>query len=146
MKSFESFGLEQSHITGASGTSTISERFRERLQLTPLNLWSPGDQIASEGTRLLIGVAPYSISDLRLLDQLLNIAFEHKGKIAIDVFDVLSCTTMRDFDKYVPGIGQVFQTPVIGAWHDGMLVEAASGAEGRKVVQRYLPQLSPTTI
>ena len=142
MKSFKSFGLEQLPLKGASGTSTISERFREHPQLTALNLWSPGDQIAADGTRLLIGIAPYSISDLCLLDQLLSIVVEDKGKIAIDIFDVLSCTTMGDFDKYVPGISQVFQTPVIGVWHDGVLIEAASGAAGRKLVQRYLPQLS----
>jgi hypothetical protein len=86
-----------------------------------LHLWRPGDTICSTGRRILIGVATYSIHDLRLLDvveQLLSQSNDNR-LLRVDVFSAHQCQTQDDFDKYVPGIGPVFQTPVVGIWEDG---------------------------
>jgi hypothetical protein len=98
-------------------------------------LWAPGQLIASQGTRLLIGVATYSGADLKLLD-LLGEALERNGQEApsINVFDTLDCTTHDDFDKYIPGMGKVFQTPVVGVWRNGALNEKASGKSARDLI------------
>jgi hypothetical protein len=39
-------------------------------------------------------------------------------------------------DRYVPGTGRVFQTPVVGLWSDGQLVDKATGRTGRELVAR----------
>ncbi len=45
---------------------------------------------------------------------------------------------MEDFEKYVPGIGKVFQTPVVGYWEDGLLKEKAWGKKGRDLLSEAL--------
>ncbi|HUR52636.1 MAG TPA: hypothetical protein VMZ71_00765 [Gemmataceae bacterium] len=54
----------------------------------------------------------------------------------VDVFDTAVCATHDDFAKFVPGLGQVLQTPAVGFWVDGRLVETAQGYDGRQLVVR----------
>jgi len=45
---------------------------------------------------------------------------------------------MSDFDTYIPGIGNVFQTPILGYWQDGRLVHREKGAAARDWIRnRY---------
>jgi hypothetical protein len=78
-----------------------------------------------------IGVAFYSLRDLEFLDQLMTSSRIPK---TIVVFDVLSCETMADFEKFIPGIGPVHQTPVVGIWKDGQLARKGVGARGRDLL------------
>jgi hypothetical protein len=100
-----------------------------------LHWWRPGAAVASSGMRLLIGVAPYSAYDLRFLD-LVNQALQTSLPDAprVDVFDTLDCQRVEDFDAYVPGIGPVLQTPVVGLWENGTLKQKAAGKLGRELV------------
>jgi hypothetical protein len=94
----------------------------------------------------LIGVATYSEPDLRLLD-LLGEVLERGDENApdIEVFNTLDCHSPDDFDKYIPGIGKVFQTPVVGAWQNGVLKAKASGQSARDLLgQMY--QLDPSRL
>jgi hypothetical protein len=88
----------------------------------------------------LIGIAFYSLPDLKLLDQLvlkyLGLAAETSKREPIVIFDVLHCKTMWDFDKLIPGIGAVYQTPVVGIWKNGLLTEKATGAEAHSLIAR----------
>jgi hypothetical protein len=84
----------------------------------------------------LIGVAPYSAYDLKLLEVLNELPLDPASD-RIDVFDVLACQKQEDFEKYVPGIGKVFQTPVVGIWGNGKLEETNSGHSARE--QLILP-------
>ena len=91
--------------------------------------------LPAKGQRILIGVAFYSLSDLKLLDALIKKLAKHENPAdQIEIFDVLSCKTMMDFERYIPGIGPVYQTPVVGIWDSGKLVLKASGSEGRKLL------------
>jgi len=55
----------------------------------------------------------------------------------IEVFDLANSST-PDLNKYVPGLGNVHHTPVVGIWENGVLVERASGARARDlIVDRY---------
>jgi hypothetical protein len=94
--------------------------------------------IRSEGVRLLLGAAPYSLYDLALLDIIDEKLSE--GQLAtgqpasavwVDVFSTLACLSHADFGRYVPGLGNVFQTPVVGIWEEGVLRDRAWGARGR---------------
>jgi hypothetical protein len=78
--------------------------------------------------QIVIGVATYSAPELALLDEL--DAALHKGregKARVEVFDVLECTQMDDFQKFIPGINPVYRTPVVGVIADGRLVDQATG-------------------
>jgi hypothetical protein len=84
---------------------------------------------------LLIGVATYSREDLRLLD-LVEEALKHQDGTGprVDVFNTLDCRTDEDFARYVPGLGKVHQTPVVGVWEKGVLKEKAWGKPARDLV------------
>jgi hypothetical protein len=56
--------------------------------------------------------------------------------LAVSVFNVANCQSADAFEGYVPGVGAVFHTPVVGLWSDGKLLEKASGKAGRDLVVR----------
>jgi hypothetical protein len=98
------------------------------------------------GSRLLIGVATYSERDLKLLDLLAELLEQREENLPhIDVFDTLDCKSQQDFDKYIPGIGKVFQTPVAGYWQDAILQDKAWGKSARDLVEKVC-KLEPSTL
>jgi hypothetical protein len=133
----------------------VEQEFPALVARGPLHWWTPGESVA-DTRRLLIGAATYSRYDMRLLDLVYEAkchsvapaSAQHvtsKGlglvelaaeQLRVDVFSVLACGSHEDFSKYVPGIGQVFQTPVVGFWEKGILREKATGAAGRGLVAR----------
>ena len=112
----------------------ISMRLHEALAGSPISVWRRGESIPGVGRRMLVGIAPYSLPDLELLDAIKE-ALKQKPSCEerVQVFDVLTCASMKDFDECIPGIGQVYQTPVVGVWEDGVLVQKASGAKARQL-------------
>ncbi len=119
-----------------SGEQAQAERqFLLLIAGSKLHLWRPGEAIDSQGRRLLIGVATYSLSDMRLLD-VVDEALRRgrEPTLRVDVFSIQECKTQDDFDYYIPGIGKVFQTPVVGIWHHGLVMEKAFGAAARSLV------------
>jgi hypothetical protein len=112
----------------------LAELFRESW----LHPWKPGDPIENRVPRILLGVASYSVADLALLDMVDEAHGHASAWPRIDVFDVVECRSMEDFEKYVPGIGKVFQTPVVGLWEEGVLKEKAWGKAGRDLLSKVL--------
>jgi hypothetical protein len=108
--------------------------FPSAVSRSPFRLWSPGDPIPATGDRLLIGVATWSAHDLVLLDTVSQALQTRPPGLAVDVFNVADCASPQAFERYVPGIGNVFHTPVVGLWSNGRLVEKASGKAGRELV------------
>ena len=113
----------------------LGVRLSEALSTSRLNHWKARDNIASAKRRVLIGVAPYSQYDLKLLEALNELPLDPASD-RIDVFDVLACQTQEDFEEYVPGIGKVYQTPVVGIWRNGKLEERNSGHSARELLMR----------
>lgn len=103
---------------------------------SPFRLWHPGDRIKPTGDRVLIGVATWSPPDLAMLDILASLASAREANLDIDVFNVSSCPTTAAFEEYVPGIGAVFHTPVVGVWIDGVLTDKSSGKRARDLIAR----------
>jgi hypothetical protein len=134
MNSFFNLFLQDPGQPSHDARQAIAERaFCERLQDSPFHLWQPGDAVPQKGTRILLGVAPWSGYDMRLLDVISESI--RKGialpDLRVDVFDTTHCTENADFRKYIPKLRRVFHTPVIGIWRDGHLHEVKEGYEAR---------------
>ena len=90
---------------------------------------------------ITVGIAFYSRSDLELPDQLVRA--RRKRSVADStsavLFDVLSCRRMEDFEKFIPGIGSVYQTPAFGIWKNGQVLETGTGARGRMLLSQAIP-------
>jgi hypothetical protein len=114
----------------------LDRRFRPTDAGNLFPLWAPGDPILQQGRWLLVGVAAWSAHDVPLLDAVSQAIQGRSLALAVSVFNVANCMSPRAFEAYIPGIGSVFHTPVVGLWSDGKLVEKASGKAGRDLVAR----------
>jgi hypothetical protein len=112
--------------------------FPSAVAASPFRLWSPGDAIPSQGRRLLIGVATWSKQDLALLDTVAQAVLTGGVPLTIEVFNVAECRSPSAFEDYIPGLGRVFQTPVVGLWSDGQQTDAGSGKSGRELIGRLI--------
>jgi hypothetical protein len=117
----------------------ISARLPEALADGPLSVWGSGEPIPAVGRRTLLGVAPYSRPDLELLDAISEALQQaDRSEEKVQIFDISRCASMEDLNEFIPGIGRVYQTPVVGIWRDGVLLQKASGAQARQIVlQQY---------
>src|SRR5262249_9087481 len=86
----------------------VDALFPSAVSRSPFRLWSPGDPIPATGDRLLIGVATWSAHDLGLLDAVSQALQTRPPGLAVDLFNVADCATPQAFERYVPGIGNVF--------------------------------------
>jgi hypothetical protein len=92
----------------------VDDRFPSLVSMSPLRLWYGGNAVPTQGKRLLIGVATWSAHDMKLLDAVAQALQRAPINLTVDVFNVADCSSPEAFDRYVPGIGRVFQTPVVG--------------------------------
>jgi len=132
MKSFASLlpgsgnpGLEQ---------AAAREQLPSMLAVSDLRLWSPSMPISSTGERVLVGIVSWSVYDLQLLDRLQATMVRGERQAVIDIFDADDCNEPDDFERFVPGIGRAFHTPIVGVWHDGVKTSSAWGAAGRNLL------------
>jgi len=117
-------------------TEFLREVLSRMLRENGFKIRKAKDPIPKTGTLVVIGVAPYSGADLGLLDAILEgFALGKAQRSEIEVFDVLSCQQMSDLSEYIPGIGNAYQTPIVGIWKDGVMSECASGAHAHKLLQ-----------
>jgi hypothetical protein len=87
----------------------------------------PEELIPSDGIYVVIGVATYAPPELELLDEVDAAHCGWCSNARVAVFDVLNCQRVTDFDRYIPGIGDVAQTPVAAVWERGTRVDTAEG-------------------
>ena len=135
---FSSLLEPRSEMSVAQQQRDAGEQLAALLLESRLHPWQPGDPILNRGRRILLGVASYSVADLALLDTLNEAHAQGSIWPGVDVFNVHECQSMQDIEKYVPGIGKVFQTPVVGYWEEGLLKEKASGKAGRDLLAKVL--------
>jgi hypothetical protein len=138
MKRFSSLLEPRSEVTVGQQQRDAREELAALLRESRLHLWQLGDPVLNRGRRILLGVGSYSMADLALLDNLNEAHGQESIWPRLDVFDVLECRSIQDFEKYVPGIGKVYQTPVVGYWEEGLLKEKAWGKAGRDLLAKVL--------
>lgn len=138
MKRFSSLLEPRSEMSVGQQQRDAAEQLACVLRESRLHPWQPGDPVLNHGRHILLGVASYSMADLALLDTLNEANGQGASWPALDVFNVLECRSIQDFEKYVPGIGKVFQTPVVGYWEEGLLKEKAWGKAGRDLPAKVL--------
>jgi len=113
-----------------------AEELEELIAHCPnLHSWKIGDPISPFGIRLLIGLAPWSVEDRTLLNQLKHETSKQPISIRIEVF-----FPEGDLDRYIPSLNDVYLTPFIGVWINGTLTDKKWGIEARKYVQRVMAQ------
>ena len=102
-----------------------------------LTWWTPSDPFPTVGVRILIGVAVWSMHDLKLLDAVDTAMRElTRTKPVVHVFDV-DTIWQPMWDLCIPGIGAPSQTPVVGLWIDDVLQQYGCGYLGRKIVAEF---------
>jgi hypothetical protein len=122
-----------------------SKRFPNVVDESHMEIWRPTDSpFEPHDQDVLIGVATYSLEDLKLLDEIEERLRNRSVLENISVFDVSAFSEMGDFERHLPGIGKVFQTPVVGFWKNGQLTDRLSGAAARDwLVDRYRLSRNP---
>jgi hypothetical protein len=122
----------------AARQGALDALFPAAVAHSPLRLWAPGDPVPARGDRLLIGIATWSGRDMALLDAVSQSLRDRHPPVTIEVFNVAGCASPDVFDRYVPGIGAVYHTPVVGLWSEGRLVDKASGKAGHDLIARVV--------
>jgi len=131
-------------ISPSNPTLSPGQQQREAMRLFPdlirrsaMHLWNPGDPIQQTGRRLLIGIAAYSMLELKLLDRLEEyLRAGNDGRV--DLFNTDDCKSHDDFCKYIPSLYHVLQTPVVGLWIDGTFSHSATGKLGRNMAEQFM--------
>jgi len=110
--------------------------FPSRLAGSRFRHWSPSTPPPADRDRILLGVAVWSRYDLELLDRLEVTLTRHKQLPAIYVFDIDQIESIgpEAFEPYVPGIGKVYHTPIVGIWQNSVLTARAFGHKGRELL------------
>src|SRR5262245_27456203 len=108
----------------------------------PKRLGQAGIQTAKPGggasDRIVLGITEYNREDLLLLDSV-QTASSSVG-LVLEVFLLTECKSQSAIDGYVPGIGPVYQSPVVGIWKVGALVDSGSGHAAKELLQSELLQ------
>jgi hypothetical protein len=112
----------------------VDNEVSEFLQAKGMKKWHPGDPIPGVGRRMLIGLATYSRDDIDLAQALVDHKASGGSGVQVELFSVMDIRTMQEFEEYIPGIGNVYQTPVAGLWEDGVVIRTSQGLEARKLI------------
>jgi hypothetical protein len=115
------------------------QRFWQELDQMGIGHWKPGGPIPASGLWLLIGVAPsWSTYDLELVDSIVEKVTDPKRHLQVGFFDVSVIGKEADIDLYIPGLKRFIQTPAVGFWKDGQLMESGEGFRARQIIRRAL--------
>lgn len=127
MNTFADLLTAQAPFDPADLQFRAQQSFPSRVSQSHLSMRMPCTSIPNTGVVVVIGVASYSPMELHLLDEV-NLAFtKWPNEVQIAVFDVLECQTMADFEKYLPGVGSIVQSPVVAVWQNGELTAKQTG-------------------
>ena len=124
--------------TASDHQDAARSHFRTLLTSTSIRLHDHRPAPKS-GVFLLIGAATWSGYDMDLLDRIEDtLRFVKPKNLTLGAFDFDECDSHEAFEKRIPGIGDVLQSPVVGLWVDGKLVQSATGFEARQLAERIL--------
>jgi hypothetical protein len=142
---FDLFTRHSSDPTVRDDPTWADQRFAELVASSPFHLWRPGDPIIfKDNVRLLIGVATWSGYDMRLLDVIAEALRRNLTDLStIDVFNTVDCQSADDFTRYIPGLRDIAQTPVVGFfWRDEQFSTSYQGHAARESVAKVFGSTS----
>lgn len=119
---------ETKRLPIAEQSQYIRARLPEAVADQGLKFWRPGDPIPRASDWVRIGVATWSRYDLELVDAIAESKQRSQSRDEqVEIFDVDElfhnpADPTAHFETYVPGIGKVFNPPVLGVWRAGELV------------------------
>ena len=130
-------------LSGGQQQQRAMELFPSLVRQSHFAEWQPGQDIAGSAPQVVwIGVAIYSIPELEMLDALEEKLSRETRAEKIYACNVSTFRDFADFERVLPGIGKVYQTPVVGFWNNGVLEVKLSGAAARDYVKSRF-NLSP---
>lgn len=139
MNRFLNISFAALHSAGHVDPAREADRvFPDVVRQSSLRLFQPSEPMPASGIRILLGIATWSMYDLRLLD-VIDTGLTQLGRknLLVDVFNIGSLT-QEELERLIPGVGPVFHPPVLGVWRDGILLAAASGGAARdRVAQMF---------
>lgn len=102
-----------------------------------LRYWTTEEEVQVRGgSYLVVGVVTWSRRDMQLLDEMVARNTDDESKLdALLIFNAYSFQSVEELKRRIPGIGEVYQTPVIGIWEHGQLIQTASGFAARQLLQ-----------
>lgn len=139
--------MAEPQLSGGLQQQRAAENFPSLVERGHMNIWRPENDFPPPGSHVIwIAVATWSLYDLELLDLLETKLSRDAVTDNIYVFDTAGSPDIKDFNHYLPGVGKVYHTPVVGSWTNGVLEEKLSGAVARNwLVHRYgLPRVTGT--
>lgn len=87
----------------------------------------------------LLGIAFYSLSDLVILDDLVERSRQSShSNLQVRVFDILVFHSMQDVETVFPGLAPAYCTPMMGVWATGQMVQKGSGIREAQRIARTL--------
>lgn len=126
------------HSNPAHQQHWAAAQFPNVVRQSQMELWQPEEDVVKGEQGIWIAVATYVLIELELLDALEAKLASARCKERIYLFDLAAAPDFKDFEKYIPGIGKVYQTPVIASWTEGIITEKLTGFSAREwLVQRF---------
>jgi hypothetical protein len=135
-KEFADLLKEDLGFSGGQQQQRAIDLFPALVRQSHLEEWQPGQDMARSASQVVwIGVAIYSILELEMLDALEEKLSRETRAEKIYAFNVSTFRDFADFERVLPGIGKVYQTPVVGFWTNGVLEVKLWGAAARDYVK-----------
>ena len=118
----------------------VRSKAHEVFSGTTLGLSEALPSAPSDGA--LLGIAFYSLSDLVVLDEVVersrNSSPAHNMRV--EVFDILAFKSMQEVEALFPGLTPAYGTPMIGVWAEGELIQKGWGVRDAQRISRTLFQ------
>jgi len=118
-----------------------ARRFEHMFRGQGLYLW--GSKPKDPHRKLIvIGVSTASLLDMELMDELAaSSRLWILNGVRVEAFNVYYFQTLREFEQRIPGLGKVYQTPVVGVCEKGEWTTRATGHSARKFIEDFIRDL-----
>lgn len=144
MASFSDLWKVSEDIPPFDAQQKARAEFPIRVSHSQIPLRHKSTPVPQSGQHVIIGVASYSTEELKLLDAIeARLESDASESLNVEAFDVLDCAQMSDYESFIPGLGTVYRTPVVGVVVDGRLTERASGLQYVVTTLRHFKLLDP---
>jgi hypothetical protein len=114
--------------------------FPQMIEKSYFEFWNIHFGLPNKKNFILLGIATYSIDDLCFLDDIEKQIYKIniKKMYHIYLYDTSIILDVKYFETIYPGIGKIYQTPIIGFWIKGNLEKKVWGYKAKKLLKKEL--------